>query len=83
MSMRFTVVINHAGGQRASLGMPSQTERGAQREGLVVRGAAMLVEAKPTLPPLLVKVRVDAGGAFGLSDRHPYGSCYLLFRNDS
>jgi hypothetical protein len=44
--------------------MPSQTEQGAQRESLGVRGDAALVESGETWAPELFELGEDAGRVF-------------------
>ncbi len=54
-------------------GMPSQTQQGAQRGGLGVRGKAPLVEAGAALAPELLEVGEDAGRVFFSTG--PGGDC--------
>jgi hypothetical protein len=63
--------LRAASGEQTGHGMASQTEQGAQRESLGVRGEAALVEAGEAWAPELFERGEDAGRAFFLGRKGP------------
>lgn len=62
------VELRAAGAQQTGHGMTSQTEQGAQGEGLGVRGEAALVEVGGALAPEVFELGEDAGRVFFSSE---------------